>query len=170
MSFANEFKRAVKGIEEEIAHYREFQQLEGMPQHIAALEELRDKWSERTTRFAGRGKLPTEPFDWADDKTSRRDLKENMTRIIKAAAAAAELAAAESLEDLESPGICFAEATMVDSTAAEPNGNGPRQNRKPIPTAEGAWRSFLRQCGVPPGEFLPRGVCFLFSWLAIEHG
>jgi hypothetical protein len=104
MSFANEFKRAVKGIDEEIAHYREFAQLDGMAEPIAALEELRDKWQERTTRFAGRGKLPTEPFDWDDDKTARIALKESMNRIIKAAAEAAAAAESESSESTSAEG------------------------------------------------------------------
>ena len=114
MSFANEFKRAVKGIEEEIAYYREFAQLEGMEESIAALEELRDKWKERTIRFAGRGKLPTEPFDWRDDKTTRCELKESMNRIIKAAAAAAEGTPVDrSLEDRPLPDAAVAQTDIL---------------------------------------------------------
>jgi hypothetical protein len=112
MSFANEFKRAVKGIAEEIAHYREFAQLDGMAEPIAALEELQDKWEERTVRFAGRGKLPTEPFDWGDDKIARSGLKESMNRIIKAAAAAEAAAADELLDDREAPDAAVTETEI----------------------------------------------------------
>ena len=89
MSFANEFKRAGKAIDEEIAHYREFAELPGVAEPLAALVELRDKWCERARRFAGRGKLPTEPFDWREDLAARADLKEVLGRILRAAAAAA---------------------------------------------------------------------------------
>ncbi len=137
MSFANEFKRAVKGIEEEIAHFREFDELDGMPQQLAALEELRDKWGERTTRFAGRGKLPTEPFDWEDDKTTRRDLKENMTRIIKAAAAAARTwRLPESVDDGDLP-----PARRPSRVELIPLGS-PRQSHQPIPSTERLCQSF----------------------------
>ena len=90
MSFANEFKRAAKEIEQEIAYYRGFARLGGTEESLATLEELRDDWEERRLRFEGRGRPPSEPEDWEDGKTTRMAAKECLDKIIKAAAAAEE--------------------------------------------------------------------------------
>jgi len=98
MSFANEFKRAAKEIEQEIAYYRGFAGLAGVEELVVALEELRDDWESRRLRFEGRGRPPSEPDDWEDDKTTRVAAKEQMDKIIKAAAAAEEAKRAAAAE------------------------------------------------------------------------
>jgi hypothetical protein len=90
MSFANEFKRAVKEIDEEIANYRGFAALPGSEEPLAVLKDLRDDWLQRRQRFEGRGRPPSKPDDWAEDKTARVAAKERLDKIIKAAAAAEE--------------------------------------------------------------------------------
>ena len=100
MSFANAFTRARRGLDEEIAYYRSFAALDGIGEPLAALEELREKWIQRSNRYAGRGRAPTEPFDWREDQASRASAKESMSRIIKAAAVADESAAAAA-DDVE---------------------------------------------------------------------
>jgi hypothetical protein len=71
MSFANEYKRAVKEIGEEIAYYRGFAGLAGTEEPFAALVEMRDDWEERRRRFEARGRPPSEPEDWDENKTDR---------------------------------------------------------------------------------------------------
>lgn len=90
MSFANEYRRAVKEIGEEIAYYRGFARLAGTEEPLAALVEMRDDWEERRLRFEGRGRPPSEPADWDDNKTDRVAAKDCLDKIIKAAAAAEE--------------------------------------------------------------------------------
>ena len=90
MSFANDFKRNQQGIKEEIAYYRSYAGLDGMGEFITVLEELRDKWKEHEVRYEGRGKTPTEPFDWNEDRQIRSASKESMNKIIKAAAPAGD--------------------------------------------------------------------------------
>jgi hypothetical protein len=107
MSFANEFKRAVKEIDQEIAYYRGFASLAGIAESLATLEELRDDWESRRLRFEGRGRPPSEPDDWDDDKTTRVAAKERLDKIIKAAAAAEEAkrnAEAEKAKRQAAPG------------------------------------------------------------------
>ncbi|HEX4145663.1 MAG TPA: hypothetical protein VHY91_19310 [Pirellulales bacterium] len=98
MSFANEFKRAVKEIGEEIAYYRGFASLTGIAESLAELEELRDDWDQRRQRFEARGRPPSEPDDWEEDKTTRVATKERLDKIIKVAAAAEEAARAAEAE------------------------------------------------------------------------
>jgi hypothetical protein len=98
MSFANEYKRAVKEINEEIAYYRGFARLDGTAEPLATLEELRDDWEARRLRFEGRGRPPSEPEDWDENKTTRVAAKEQLDKIIKAAAAAEEAKRASAVE------------------------------------------------------------------------
>jgi hypothetical protein len=98
MSFANEYKRAVKEITEEIAYYRGFAALDGTAEPLETLEELRDDWEERRLRFEGRGRPPSEPADWDENKTTRVAAKEQLDKIIKAAAAAEEAKRAAAAE------------------------------------------------------------------------
>jgi hypothetical protein len=99
MSFANEFRRALKTLDEEIAYYRSFAHLDGMAEPIEVLTDLREKWHECRARSEARGKLPAEPEDWSEDAEERRAAKEIMNKAIKAAAlAAAALAAAASTD------------------------------------------------------------------------
>jgi hypothetical protein len=93
VSFANEIKRAVKEITEEIAFYRGFATLEGIAEPLEELEEMRDRWDERRERFEARGRPPSEPSDWDEDKTLRRSAKERLDKIIKIAAEVAAAAA-----------------------------------------------------------------------------
>ena len=88
MSFAKEFTRNVRAVEEEIAYYRTFANLDGMAEPIALLEEMLDNWKERNLRYEGRGRAITEPFDWQDDREARNVAKETMNKIIKVAKAA----------------------------------------------------------------------------------
>ena len=90
MSFSNEFKRAAKEIDQEIAYYRGFAGLAGTEEPLATLEELRDDWEARRRRFEGRGRPPSEPDDWEENKTTRVAAKERLDKIIKAAVAAEE--------------------------------------------------------------------------------
>jgi hypothetical protein len=98
MSFANEYKRAVKEINEEIAYYGGFAGLDGTAEPLATLEELRDDWEARRLRFEGRGRPPSEPEDWDENKTTRVAAKEQLDKIIKAAAAAEEARRASAVE------------------------------------------------------------------------
>lgn len=95
MSFANEFKRNQQGVTEEIAYYRSHADLEGIGEQIVVLEEMRDKWTELEVRYQGRGKMPSKPDDWDEDREIRSAAKESMNKIIKAAAALAEAESAE---------------------------------------------------------------------------
>ena len=71
MSFANEFKRAVKEIDEEIAYYRGFA--------TTRRDRRADVHSGRSARrlgaaaaaIRGAGKTPSEPDDWEEDKATR---------------------------------------------------------------------------------------------------
>ncbi len=66
--------------------------------------------------------MPTEPFDWRDDKTAWADLKENMNRIIKAAAAAALAPPAAGLRNRgEQPGAAMDE---TETPAKKPDAAG----------------------------------------------
>ncbi len=77
MSFANQFKRAIKEIDQEIAYYRGFAGLDGTAEPLATLEEMRDDWQERRRRFEARGRPPSEPEDW-DENTSTARGRERM--------------------------------------------------------------------------------------------
>ena len=94
MSFASEFRIALKRIDEEIAYYRSFAALDGMQGPTEVLTELREKWHECLARSEARGKLPAEPEDWDEDADERRAAKESMNKLIKAAALAAAARAA----------------------------------------------------------------------------
>ena len=96
MSFAKQFSRNMRGIEEEIAYYRTFARLEGMAEPIAVLEEMRDRWQQRNQRYEARGRAITEPFDWQEDRELRNAAKETMNKIIKVAKAAEAAAVARS--------------------------------------------------------------------------
>ena len=106
MSFANEFRRALKTLDEEIAYYRSFPHLDGMQEPTEVLTDLRDKWQECRARSEARGKLPAIPEDWNEDAEERRAAKEVMNKSIKAAALAATARAAavttENSAELES--------------------------------------------------------------------
>ncbi len=118
LSFAKEFSRSVRGIEEEIAYYRTFASLDGMTEPIAVLEEMRDKWQQRNLRYEGRGRAITEPFDWQKDRQLRNASKESMNKIIKVAKAA-EAAACAPLREA-GPEVRDVGGTSPISSAGEP--------------------------------------------------
>ena len=124
MSFANEFKRAVKEIDQEIAYYRGFAGLDGTQEPLAILVELCDDWQERRRQFEGRGRPPSEPADWDENKTTRTAAKESLDKIIKAAAAAEEAKRGKGQPDEKS----------VAAAEDQPPGSRKSAARRVLPT------------------------------------
>ena len=129
MSFSNEFKRAAKEIDQEIAYYRGFAGLAGTAEPLATLEELRDDWEARRRRFEGRGRPPSEPDDWEENKTTRVAAKERLDKIIKAAAAAEEARRALAAEEAKRKAVQADEPPPAATQSETPGGSAVSRER-----------------------------------------